>query len=484
MNFLKRRMIGLLAGFLIISVQCASAGSLPHPGSYIPSTSTIEKYKKGLDDPRSMFDSPLDLKNILPPEILDKVTYDVEKMKIAWPEVVQFKAPEVVGKVAPEIKPGKYTYQDLKKYPGFKELIIPERYDRIKPGEPPHALNIPEFNIIPTRQLYLSLPVAEACKSNMGKTKLDENGYLITDTLAPGIPFPRPSGKFMGNQIVYNWKHRYNQWGVNVGGVLKVVGITKNLTVDYNGYLLENAARLTNRVLMPPYDWYDKRAEKRKEHYALHWFFPSPRDVAGTARTSLTYLNPNTADQNLMYIPSMRRVRKMSATDTQDPVMGQDTIYDDTEVFWQKLSPNKYPYKITVEAREYLVPITFDGKAYVDSKDFAWRNVTMERRPIYRVEMEQQDANYVYGKRVLYIDMETFDLWFTANYDQQGRLYRTTEVAWSFLPEMGVSSYFNIHYNMHDHIDLHTTFCLIWQAPAFWDVRKDMGMATIVRNAK
>ncbi len=33
----------------------------------------------------------------------------------------------------------------------------------------------------------------------------------------------------------------------------------------------------------------------------------------------------------MMFIPSLRRVRKMSATDTQGSVMGQGQIYDDNE---------------------------------------------------------------------------------------------------------------------------------------------------------
>jgi hypothetical protein len=49
-------------------------------------------------------------------------------MKQETPALISFKAPELVGKVAPEIKPAKYTSNDLEKYPGLKELFPPHRY--------------------------------------------------------------------------------------------------------------------------------------------------------------------------------------------------------------------------------------------------------------------------------------------------------------------------------------------------------------------
>jgi uncharacterized protein DUF1329 len=485
MKYSSKFLYGLFAVFLVITVQYAGAGSLPHPDTYIPTFKELDKYKKYLDDPRSFIGSPVDVKNIVPSEILDMITFDVEKMKNLWPEVVGFKAPDVVGKTAPEIKPGKYTYQDLEKIPGLKDLIIPERLDSIKPGGPPFIGNIPEFEILPTRQLYLPLPVAEACLKNMGKAKLDEDGYLIQETLAPGILFPRPSGQFKGIQLIYNHKHRYNQWGMNQTTRIRAIGVTKNLKLDFDCRMEENIARLTNRILAPPYGWYDNRAEKRGEHFALFWNFLKPRDVAGTVKTSMTFLDKYTMDQNLLYIPSMRRVRKMSATDTQDPVMGQDIIYDDTSTFWQKLSPEKYPYTYEVEEREYLIPLTISGTTTVDSKNgYALKNVEMERRPIYRVIMTQLDKNYVYGKRIIYMDRETFDIYFTANYDQEGQLYRTTEILWGFYPDSGMTAYAGSYFNMVDHIDLHSSFLNIQQYPCFWDIRKDLGMARIYRQAK
>jgi hypothetical protein len=91
----------------------------------------------------------------------------------------------------------------------------PDLYKRIKPGGPPHAGNIPEFEIIPTRQFYWGLPIAEATKQNEGKTKLDKDGYLIPETWIAGYPFPKPSGPFKAQQIMFNIEKRYLSWGLD-----------------------------------------------------------------------------------------------------------------------------------------------------------------------------------------------------------------------------------------------------------------------------
>jgi hypothetical protein len=97
---------------------------LPHPETYVPS-SQGKQAKEMFDDPSDLFVTH-PFKDVLPPEVYDRITFDQEKMKKGWAELVGFTAPELVGKIAPEIKPGKYTCADLEKYPGLKELIPQE----------------------------------------------------------------------------------------------------------------------------------------------------------------------------------------------------------------------------------------------------------------------------------------------------------------------------------------------------------------------
>jgi len=460
------------------------AADIPQPETYFPTREQVEKYKKPFDDPRPYL-KEFGPKQVLPKELYERLCYDEEKMKSLWTELIGFRAPDVVGKIAPEIKPGKYTYQDLGKYPGLKELMWPDLYNRIKPGGPPHAGNIPEFEIIPTRQYHWALPVAEATKENLGKTKLDNNGYIVPESWIAGYPFPQPSGPFKAQQVIYNLDKRYMAWDNNMGLTFRPIGLTKNLKIDFEGVYFIKAIRLAGRVTLGPYGWYDERAKHQGEKIAYMYNFLSPRDIAGTAFASLYYLDTGKADQLMVYVPSLRRVRKLTATDTQDPIQGQDIIYDDNDSFQQKLSPTRYPYKYEIIAeREYLVPAyTLDGSEYFSSKGFECRNMKFERRPIYVVQLTQSDPNYVYGKRIFIIDKETFLMHHMSNYDQKGRLYRTFDCNWSFFPEMGAFSYSGGMYLLRDHLDLHSGVQQFHQIPALWS-RDDVGLEAVYKKGK
>jgi len=456
----------------------------PHPSTYVPTFADILKHKEQYDDPRP-YQTTLGPKQVLPPELYEKLTYDIKEMKNTWAKVLGFRSPDIVGKIAPEIKPGKYTYQDKDKYPGLKALMWPNMYERINPGGPPHAGNIPEFEIVPTRQYYYALPIAECTLENEGKTKLDDEGYAMWDTWEAGLPFPKPSGKFKAQQIMYDVEKRYISWGLNFFIKGWIHGFTKDLKKDFDGTYDVSHVRLAGRCLMPPYGWYDERAKKRGEFKTFVMGFLSPRDVTGTAQGALAYLDADKMDQNMIYIPSLRRIRKMSATDTQDPIMGQDLIYDDNEGFQQKLSPTRYPYTYKLrEEREFLVPASsLDGSEYISSKGLEFRNIKFERRPIYVLELNQQDPNYVYSKRIFYIDKETLFYYCIENYDRNGRLYRSFEQQAGFFPEMGALGWTGVLIVFKDYIDLHSGVQQPYQIPAFW-LRQDVSLRGLVKKGK
>jgi len=459
------------------------AADIPDPNAYMPSLSEIQKHKKVYDDPRPYL-KEWGPKQILPKELYARLIFDEARMKSLWAEIVGFKAPDVVGKIAPEIKPGKYTYKDLEKYPGLKQLMWPDLYKRIKPGGPPHLGNIPEFEIIPTRHFYWALPIAEATRQNEGKTKLDKNGYLIPESWKGGYPFPKPSGEFKVQQIMYNVEKRALAWENNMIFTATCLGITKNMKVDMELGFSVLRLRLGGRTLAEPYGWFDKRAEQKGEFNTFLIPYFAPRDVSGTVMSALYYLDPNKADQLMVYVPSLRRVRKLTATDSQDPVMGQDAIYDDSEGWMQKLSPTRYPYKFELlEEREYLVPAaTEDGSEYISSKGLELRNMKMERRPLYVIKLKQTDTSYVYSYRIFYVDKETFNFYYIENYDQKGRLYRTYDQNYSWHPEMGMFAWFGSFYFVRDHVDLHSGIYQPLQLPAFWGSRNDVSIEGSIKQ--
>lgn len=460
-----------------------AAEQLPHPQTYMLQPSQVSKIIKMLDDPKNLIVT-YPLKDAVPSEVYSMLTIDIGAAKKLTGEIVGWKSPDLVNKIAPEIKPGKYTYQDVDNSPGFKDLFPPEFLFHIKPGGPPLVGNIPEFEIIPTRQLYWPTKYCRATKQNLGKTKLDKDGYIVPMSWQGGVPFPRPSGDFKAQQVYYNFEKRSENFErcVTLNGAS--MSFDKNLKMDkYNQYQA-NFIRLMGRCLFPPEGWLDERARKNGEFAAFSTLVFEPRANKGTVVLQYAYDDPNKMDPSMIYVPSLRRIRKMSSTDTQDPL--GDLTYDDRAHFSQKITPKKYPYKFEIIAeREYLIPICWNNSAiWIDSKNgYCMREIQIMRRPCYVLQMTQMDPNYLYSKRILYMDKETFCTTFSASYDQKGQLYRSQWYTWTFMPEIGQTVFWGMPTVQIDHIDEHSTIQMQLPFPACFS-RSDFGIQFLVRKGK
>jgi len=142
------------------------------------------------------------------------------------------------------------------------------------------------------------------------------------------------------------------------------------------------------RVYFPPLGWFDERAKRNGEFSAFAYVNFEPRAMTGMRVLQYHYHDPDKLDSLMIYVPSLRRMRKMSASDTQDPQ--GDLTYDDSDMMSQKITAKKYPYKFEIiEEREYLIPLAYASvPQWVESKNFyALRGTRFQRRPIYVLEM-------------------------------------------------------------------------------------------------
>ena len=174
--------------------------------------------------------------------------------------------------------------------------------------------------------------------------------------------------------------------------------------------------------------------------YVVSGTFIYPRDLSGTAYVRKRFVSADDADEFLLYIPSMRRIRRLSGRDTQDPLFGSDLVWDDYNVFWQKLSNTDFPNEYTIVKRTEMLLPTFidynwpDDRASAGYKDY---NVdesgdqvflhfgSWQRRPVTIVEVKSKDSAYLYSKRIVVTDDETGLQLQTDLYDQAGRLWRS-----------------------------------------------------------
>ncbi len=82
-------------------------------------------------------------------------------------------------------------------------------------------------------------------------------------------------------------------------------------------------------------------------------FFQAPTNVKGTAFLNYDYLAPDRTDDRWLYLPAMRRVRRISAADRGDYFLGTDLTYQDIQ------DSTKFPLEDYTFARRGME--TFEG---------------------------------------------------------------------------------------------------------------------------
>lgn len=465
-------------GALFTTLQPAVAIA-PYPIDY----ADVVKIKAVTDDPRPFLTDSQFYKIWIPDEAWKQITFDQAEMKKLWAEVVGFKAPDAVGKTVPEIKPGKYTLSDKTRYP-FDRLLPSFYYNKWNnPGEGGfnHIGYYTEFEIIPTRQYGWSIPIAEATLKHMHLVKQDDEGYMTVDSTYGGYPFPRPSGKHRGIQLLYNWERRY-VFGEDAFAMDLTRGVDKNWNIDHTGLAVSSILRVAGRIT-EPVGYMDELAKKNSQLKLWLYSLREPRDFYGNVYLVTMYTDPDKSSGLLAYVNMLRRIRKLSSSDKQDQAVGQDIAFDDADGFSQAISPKHYPYDYTViEDREFLAPaLTEDGSEYIDTKDqFKWKGLRFERRPVLVLEMKQRDPNYIYSKRIIYFDKETLMPFHFEYYDQKNRLYRSFAMLFANVKPMGILS--PIMAVSADHIDVHSTFSFVPSYPALWLDRNSVSLVKMVKT--
>jgi len=122
--------------------------------------------------------------------------------------------------------------------------------------------------------------------------------------------------------------------------------------------------------------------------------FDEPRDVEGTAFLSFTHaLEP---DEQWLYLPALKRVKRISSSNKSGPFMGSEFAYED------------------ISSQE------------VEKYTYNWlRDEDLEGRSAFVVERFPQYEHSGYTKQVVWIDQEMYQPLKVEFYDRKGSLLKT-----------------------------------------------------------
>jgi len=122
--------------------------------------------------------------------------------------------------------------------------------------------------------------------------------------------------------------------------------------------------------------------------------FDKPRDVKGTA--FLSFSHPLEADDQWLYLPALKRVKRISSRNKSGPFMGSEFAYEDLSSF----EIEKYSYK------------------YI-------KDESCEGGTCFIVEQYPVDKDSGYTRRVAWIDQDHYRVWKVDFYDRKNSLLKT-----------------------------------------------------------
>ena len=152
-------------------------------------------------------------------------------------------------------------------------------------------------------------------------------------------------------------------------------------------------------------------------------FVTHPFDIKGFVAVKSRYKDISRPDDFVTYIPAIRRVRRLSGTDTQDPLVSSDWTWDDWRNWWVKMSSEIWPMEVKMD--EETIALSQSGYFPYKLKD----NMIVaywEKRPVWVLDQRMKDLTYLYRRQKIYVDKETYAPLVKIIYDQDENLWKTS----------------------------------------------------------
>ncbi len=174
------------------------------------------------------------------------------------------------------------------------------------------------------------------------------------------------------------------------------------------------------------------RGEKRKGAFGAE--VTAPFDARGITLLTYRYKTSDNArsesriDDTWVYVPTLRRVRRISTAQRTDAISGTDFTMDDLRSF-NGIVP-QYEWSCLGE-QKIIAPMNSKVKGYPYEKDhnfgpygLSFASDRWELRDAWVVRMTPKNADHPYHHKDIYIDKQTFAPLYSFAYDQKEELWK------------------------------------------------------------
>jgi hypothetical protein len=300
-----------------------------------------------------------------------------------------------------------------------KDLISPGLEWCIKRGFP---ITVGESKRVEWPKAY-----KEATEKYSPQVKLSADGLTVSNYVA-GQPFPNldPKDPQFALKIMWNYEYGFAN-GLddtdlrNFDADTGTIPTAGPMTVERH-FLLDHLRRLfwTARLYVDP-----KPEKPNPNGYRVQQgLYPilEPFDLKGVGALGNRYVDSTKQDDSWLYLPSLRRVRRLSTAQRSDALFGQDTDVDSYNGYAGQVAWMDWKYlgekEVLGPVHAEHFPVKWDSKV-----DWAFDDL-WEKRKVYVIEGASKLPQYAYSKRVLFIDKEYWGIPFSDIYDRSGELWK------------------------------------------------------------
>jgi len=293
-----------------------------------------------------------------------------------------------------------------------------------------------QLQIGPTQRSYgTSDAYVAATEKHKGEAKIGEDGALVNYT--GGRPFPNETIDCKGDpnagvKIIWNFNKSWNGSGGNAAWSYTYWDRGEQLPLYYEG--TSRTVKLAQNVEPQYADNNGDIFPNEKRLGAFGIDVDAPFDARGILVLTYRYKNADAPikeaknDDTWVYVPDLRRVRRISSAQRTDSVQGTDYTMDDLRSFsgippqykWQCLGEKKVIAPVNTKTLAYPYTDTYNFGPY----GFSYASDRWEVRDAWIVRFIPKNEDHPYHHKDIYIDKDTYEPLYSFAYDRKNELWK------------------------------------------------------------
>lgn len=327
-------------------------------------------------------------------------------------------------------------------------VIGPDGIDGIWPWLPPgyaEEFDFPEVTLsiqaagdYPAHPSYLA-----ASERFAGQATIGADGRL--ENYTAGRPFSHEQfeaadAASAGYMVAWNQIHRWQYYGYRVDELTMTylhrdgvrvpldakAGLLGGGSVERTLHQVYHRVYLNNLAMLDAQDYRVTVPDSDTRFFKDYIEFVEPFNIKGTKFVIERMIDPTEDDQVNTYLPTERRVRRVSAQERADSFMGSTATLDDFEGFSGRVLDYRWTYLGTKDLL-YIADTQQDVQRmigpYSRFPDDRW-----QVRNCYVVEVTSTWKGHPYRSRILFLDAQTFGVALSLVFDQGNFLWKTFQV--------------------------------------------------------